>query len=317
MALSVSEVVPSPPRRRQVWSIGGGKGGIGKSLLAASIGWQLARMGKRVVLVDADLGGANLHTCLGLPASGRTLADFIQRRVPSIEDVMADVGPPGLSLISGAADLLCAANIKHAQKVRVMNHVRSLDVDIVLIDLGAGTTFNILDFFLMSEVALLAVVPEPTSIENGYRFIKSALYRRLHTMAADETVRGLVDRALDPRNEEGIRTPLDLLARIEAFDAGAAALLRREVAAFQPRFVVNDVRDASDIGIGHQLVAACARHLGLRASYAGFVHHDDAVWQAVRRRRLFMADAPTSRAAEEIRQLTRGLVKGEPLGPGY
>jgi flagellar biosynthesis protein FlhG len=317
MALSVSDVVPSPVRRRQIWSIGGGKGGIGKSLIAASIGWQLARMGKRVVLVDADLGGANLHTCLGLPASGRTLADFIQRRVPSIEDVMVDVGPTGLSLISGAADLLCAANIRHAQKVRVMNHVRSLDVDVVLIDLGAGTTYNILDFFLMSEVALLAVVPEPTSIENGYRFIKSALYRRLHTMAPDGTVRALVDRALDPRNEEGIRTPLDLLARVEAFDAGAAALLRREVAAFQPRFVVNDVRDASDVAIGHQLVAACARHLGLRASYAGFVHHDDAVWQAVRRRRLFLADAPTSRAAEEIRQLTRGLVKGEPLRPGY
>jgi flagellar biosynthesis protein FlhG len=317
MALSVSEVVPSPVRRRQIWSVGGGKGGIGKSLLAASIGWQLARMGKRVVLVDADLGGANLHTCLGLPASGRTLADFIQRRVASIEDVLVDVGPPGLSLISGASDLLSAANLKHAQKVRVMKHVRALDVDVVLIDLGAGTTFNILDFFLMSDVALLAVVPEPTSIENGYRFIKSALYRGLHAVAPDETVRTLVDCALDPRNEEGIKTPLDLLARVEAIDPEAALLLRREVASFQPRFVVNDVRDVSDVGIGHQLVAACARHLGLRASYAGFVHHDDAVWQAVRRRRLFMADAPTSRAAEEIRQLTRGLVKGETLGTGY
>jgi flagellar biosynthesis protein FlhG len=317
MALSVSEVMPSPVRRREIWSVGGGKGGIGKTLLAASIGWQLARMGKRVVLVDADLGGANLHTCLGLPASGRTLADFIQRRAASIEDVLVDVGPPGLSLISGASDLLSAANLKHAQKVRVMNHVRSLDVDVVLIDLGAGTTFNILDFFLMSDVAILAVVPEPTSIENGYRFIKSALYRRLHAVAPDAAVRALVDRALDPRNEEGIRTPLDLLARVEADDPEAAVRLRREVASFRPRFVVNDVRDVSDVGIGHQLVAACARHLGLRAGYAGFVHHDDAVWQAVRRRRLFMADAPTSRAAEEIRQLTRGLVKDETLGAGY
>ena len=59
------------PVRRQIWSIGGGKGGIGKSLLAASLGWQLARLGKRVVLVDADLGGANLHTCLGLPGPSR------------------------------------------------------------------------------------------------------------------------------------------------------------------------------------------------------------------------------------------------------
>jgi flagellar biosynthesis protein FlhG len=317
MALSVSELLPSTAPRREIWSVGGGKGGIGKSLLAASIGWQLARMGKRVVLVDADLGGANLHTCLGLSTSGRTLADFVQKRVSSIEEVLIDVGPSGLSLISGAADLLSAANLKHAQKVRVMNHVRNLDVDVVLMDLGAGTTFNILDFFLMSDVSILAVVPEPTSIENGYRFIKSALYRRLRMVAATVEVRDLVDRAIDPKNDEGIRTPLDLLARVESFDADAADRLRREVGCFQPRFVVNEVRDVADVSIGHQLVAACARHLGLRATYAGFVHHDDAVWQAVRRRRLFMADAPTSRAAEEIRQLTRGLVKGESLGPGY
>jgi flagellar biosynthesis protein FlhG len=317
MALSVSELLPSTAPRRQIWSVGGGKGGIGKSLLAASIGWQLARMGKRVVLVDADLGGANLHTCLGLPTSGRTLADFVQKRVATIQDVLVEVGPSGLSLISGASDLLSAANIKHAQKVRVMNHIRGLDVDVVLIDLGAGTTFNVLDFFLMSDVSVLAVVPEPTSIENGYRFIKSALYRRLRTMASTDDVRSLVDRALDPKNDEGIKTPLELLARVESFDPESAERLRREVGSFQPRFVVNEVRDVSDVAIGHQLVAACARHLGLRASYAGFVHHDDAVWQAVRRRRLFMADAPTSRAAEEIRQLTRGLVKGESLGPGY
>jgi flagellar biosynthesis protein FlhG len=318
MALSVSEVLPVavPRTRRQIWSVGGGKGGIGKSLLAASVGWQLARMGRRVVLVDADLGGANLHTCLGLPTPERTLADFIQRRVSSIEEVLTDTPAPGLRLISGAGDLLSAANIKHLQKVRVMNHVRAIDVDVVLIDLGAGTSYNILDFFLLSDVSILAVVPEPTSIENGYRFIKSALYRRLRAAAPTE-VRQLVDSALDPKNPLGIKTPVDLLSRVEEDDAEAARVLRLEVAAFQPRFVVNEVRDVADVGIGHQLVAACERHLGLRATYAGFVHHDDAVWQAVRRRRLFMAEAPTSRAAEEIRQLTRGLVKGECLGRGY
>ncbi len=204
MALSVSEVLPvaAPRTRRQIWSIGGGKGGIGKSLLAASVGWQLARMGRRVVLVDADLGGANLHTCLGLPTPPRTLADFIQRRVSSIEEVLTDTQAPGLRLISGAGDLLSAANIKHLQKVRVMNHVRAIDVDVVLIDLGAGTSYNILDFFLLSDVSILAVVPEPTSIENGYRFIKSALYRRLRAAAPTESVKELVEAALDPKNPQ-------------------------------------------------------------------------------------------------------------------
>ncbi|HEX9886450.1 MAG TPA: P-loop NTPase [Longimicrobiales bacterium] len=315
MALSVSGVVPASlaRARRQIWSVGGGKGGIGKSILTASLGWQLARMGKRVVLVDADLGGANLHTCLGLPNPEHTLGDFIQRRRDTIEEILVDTGTPGLRLISGASDFLSAANIKHAQKVRVLNRIKGLDVDVVLLDLGAGTSYNIIDFFLISDISVLTVVPEPTSIENGYRFIKSALYRRLRAVAPNQGIREVIDAALDPKSPEGIRTPLDLLDHVERQDTEALALLRREMALFQPRFVVNQVRDNGDIPIGHQLVAACARHLGIRASYAGYVHYDDSVWQSVRRRRLFMTDAPMCRAAEEVRQLTRGLLQGENL----
>ena len=313
MAMPLATPIAVPRLQRQVWSVGGGKGGIGKSLLTASLGWQLARMGKRVVLVDADLGGANLHTCLGLATPERSLGDFIQRRVERIEDVLVDTSVPGLRLVSGASDFLGAANIKHPQKVRVLNKVRSLDVDIVLLDLGAGTSFNIIDFFLISDLALLTVVPEPTSIENGYRFIKSALYRRLRGAADRESIREIVDSALDPKNAQGIRTPVNLIARVEKEDRDVAEAMRREMAAFKPRFIVNQVRSAGDVTVGHQLVSACVRHLGVRASYAGFVHYDDAVWQSVRRRKLFMADAPTSIAAEEIRQLTRGLLRGESL----
>jgi flagellar biosynthesis protein FlhG len=311
----VTAVAPLSPgaARRQIWSLGGGKGGIGKSLLTASLGWQLARMGKRVVLVDADLGGANLHTCLGLPAPSLTMGDFIRRRVETIEEVAQETGCPGLRLISGASDVLSAANIKYQQKVRLLNRIRGLDVDIVLIDLGAGTSFNILDFFLISDVGMLAVVPEPTSIENSYRFIKSALYRRLRAVATTEGVREIVDTALDPKNPYGIRTPPDLLAVVEQEAPGQSAALKDEIAAFNPRFVVNQVRGPADIAIGHQLVTACNRHLGIRATYAGFVDYDDTVWQCVRQRRLFMAAFPHSRAAEKVARLARGLVQNDGL----
>ena len=74
MMEALPAVVPatSARPRRQVWSVGGGKGGIGKSLITAALGYQLARIGRKVVLVDADLGGANLHTCLGLAGPSLT-----------------------------------------------------------------------------------------------------------------------------------------------------------------------------------------------------------------------------------------------------
>ena len=299
--------------RRQIWSVGGGKGGIGKSLLTAALGWQLARMGKRVILVDSDLGGANLHTCLGLRTPERTLGDFIRRRFERIEDVLVETGVPQLRLISGASDFLGAANIKYTQKVRVLNRIRALEVDVLLLDLGAGTSYNIVDFFLVSDVGLLTVVPEPTSIENAYRFIKSALYRRLRNAARNEEVRQTIEAALDAKNLQGIRTPLDLLAAVEKGHPEEGAVLRRELDAFRPSFVVNQVREDADSAIGHQLVAACARHLGVHSTYVGLVHYDEAVWRSVRQRRLFMADAPRSRAAEDVSKLARVLLQGETL----
>jgi flagellar biosynthesis protein FlhG len=157
------------------------------------------------------------------------------------------------------------------------------------------------------------VVPEPTSIENGYRFIKSALYRRLRNAAPNPAVREVIDAALDQKNAQGIRTPLDLLAAVEREDPTAVARLRRELGEFHPRFVVNQVRSPADIAVGHQLVTACARHLGVRASYAGYVHYDDVVWRAVRQRRLFVEKDPDSAPAQEVRQIARGLVEGETL----
>jgi flagellar biosynthesis protein FlhG len=303
--------------RRQIWSLGGGKGGIGKSLLAAALGYELGRMGKRVILVDADLGGANLHTCLGLSPPEKTLGDVILRRVDRIEDVVIETRFPGLRLISGASDFLGAANIKHLQKVRVLSRIRSLDVDIVILDLGAGTAFNIIDFFLISDVGMLMVVPEPTSVESGYRFLKAALYRRLRAAAPTEAIRNIVEAAGDPKNGHGIRSPLDLLASVSVEDPRALEPLKREMAHFHPHFVVNQVRSDEDAKVGNFLVTACARHMGIRATYAGHVRQDDTVWQSLRQRRLFAVDAPQCPAAEDVRRLARSLVGGENLRLGW
>ena len=75
-------------RKKEIWAVGGGKGGIGKSLITGNIGITLARLKKRVLLVDADLGGANLHTTLGIGVPQMTLSDFLNRRVETIQEVI-------------------------------------------------------------------------------------------------------------------------------------------------------------------------------------------------------------------------------------
>ena len=96
--------------RPKIWAIGGGKGGAGKSVVSTIMAFWLARMGNRTILVDVDLGGANLHTLLGIKSPARTLNDFITRKFESLEDICIETEEKNLRLISGASDVLSLAN---------------------------------------------------------------------------------------------------------------------------------------------------------------------------------------------------------------
>ncbi len=159
------------------WAVGGGKGGVGKSLVTVLLGAALAKLGKRVILVDADLGGSNLHTLLGIRYPKFTLVDFIKKAVPSLEEVLTETPVANMKMICGADDILGVANPKSTQKIKIFNHLQNLAADIILIDLGAGTSFTTIDFFLFAPQRMVVLTPQVTSMQNAYGFIKSSLYR--------------------------------------------------------------------------------------------------------------------------------------------
>src|SRR5512133_2457763 len=270
-------VIPARARgSRRVVSIGGGKGGIGKSLVSANLGIELARRGKRVVLVDADLGGANLHTALGIDLPRRTLSDFIERKVSRIEDVVTPTGIANLGLVSGALDHLDAANPKYAQKMRFLRHVQQMDVDYAVLDLGAGTHANVLDFFLVSDHGVLVLVPEPTAVENAYRFVKAAFWRRLRNVAQvygyDSLLRSVMESS-------SFKSPVELVTSFSERDPEAGRNLARHLAAFRPRLVVNQTRTPQAGEIGRAVVAAWRKYFGLEMDYLGHIPHDGEMWR--------------------------------------
>jgi flagellar biosynthesis protein FlhG len=301
----------SDPRRaaRRIIAVGGGKGGAGKSLLAANLGIFLSTLGKRVVLLDADLGGANLHTFVGVERPRVTLGDLFEKRVARVEDVVVETPIPGLGLVSGEGDPSWIANPRPAQKFRLLNQVQQLDVDYLVVDLGPGSGINAIDFFLVADVGVLVVVPEPTSVENTYRFLKSAFLRRLKRA-------GIEPLTLPPHAYEGgVPGPLDLYLAARDRDEAMAARLLAEMQAFRPRIVVNQVRTKSDVELGPALAAAARRRLGLAIDDLGHLEADDAVWLAVRKRRPLLVEHPESRVAKGIERVTRRLLAMEQERP--
>jgi flagellar biosynthesis protein FlhG len=286
--------------------VGGGKGGIGKSLVSSSLGIELARRGKEVVLVDCDLGGANLHTCLGVDPPLTTLTDLVTRKVERVQDVAVATPIPRLRLVAGAMDALDAANPKYAQKGRVLRQLQSLDVDYVILDLGAGTHFNVLDFFLVADRGLVVLVPEPTSIENCYRFIKAAFFRHLAHLSEKAAITKIIQAALA---QKGVpRTPHHLLAEVQKISPETAELLRKEMLAFRPALVVNQARTAEDAETGYAIAAAWRKYFGLEMDFLGALHHDDEVWRSVRRRRPVLLERPEAPIARDFQGLVDELL---------
>ena len=306
---TVAEPAPrrpvAPARSRRVISVGGGKGGIGKSLISANLGIELARRGKKVVLVDADLGGANLHTTLGVDVPRRTLSDFIERKVERIDDVITPTTVENLGLVSGAMDHLDVANPRHAQKMRLLRHVQQMDVDYAILDLGAGTHSNTLDFFLVSDHGVLVLVPEPTAVENAYRFVKAAFWRRMRNVAQVFGYDGLLRAVM---SSASFKSPVELVTSIAQRDPEAGRNLARQLAAFRPRLIVNQARTAQDADVGQAVVSAWRKYFGLEMDYLGFIHYDDEMWRAVRARRPLLVERPDVPAARCFASIADGLL---------
>lgn len=280
--------LPAPERlvgAPRIWAVGGGKGGVGKSVVASSLACAMAGRGRRCALIDADLGGANLHSLLGVPAPRRTLSHFLSGSVKSLAELMVPTSVPNLSLVSANRALLDMANPKHAQKEKLFRHVRGLDVDEVVIDLGSGSAFNALDSFLVARRGLVVITPEPTAIENAEHFLAAAFYRSLRAVARHPEVRASILRVKEDKSLPRIGSVQDLIARVKAIDPPAAKLLTECAEAFLPLLLVNQIESSDDQRVGPALVARCRERLGVAIDYAGSLHVDPNVREAVARGR--------------------------------
>ncbi len=305
---SVRSEPPRSPRAR-VWAIGGGKGGIGKTFISVNLATVVARTGRRVILIDADLGGANLHTCLGVRGGKRVnLSDYFEDRIADLDKAALETPVPGLRLILGTLGHVGKAETTQQQRAHLIEAVRELSADLVIFDLAAGCDRSTLDFFIAADDGFLVTTPEPTAIENAYSFLRAAVFRSLAQAMQTSPVREVVRVAMDQRNERGIRTPVDLLREIERLDAAEGARFREVLSAFRPKLIVNQVRSSEEVKMGFSVRSVCRNFFGLDADYVGYINFDDHVWRSVKDRRPLVLGYPRSDGALYLRRIANKLL---------
>jgi flagellar biosynthesis protein FlhG len=295
-----------------VVAVGGGKGGVGKTLVTANLAVALADAGHAVVAVDTDLAGANLHSMLGLRPPPGSLTDFLTGREHDVAKLALDTEIPNLRFVGASGGHPGYARRRPARGSELARALASLPCDFVLLDLAAGMHPEVVDFFLLSPHGVLVVTPEPTTVENAYAFLRAALLRAMELALRSSEAKHRVVEAMDPRNERGIRTTVDLLREIHALDPEEGERCVETLELCRPRLLLNQVRSVEDIKLGFSMRSVCRRHFGVEVEYLGYVNHDESARMSVRERRPVVRAFPESDAAVYLRRIAGKLVGPNP-----
>jgi flagellar biosynthesis protein FlhG len=297
----------------RVVAIGGGKGGVGKSLVAANVGIFLATLGKRVVLVDGAFGAPNLHIFAGVPRPSRTLAEALAPDGPTLQEVAVATHVPGVRLVAGVYDPPWVAEPAPEVVRGLCDQLRALSADWVVVDLGPGLTSPTLELFIEADVGVLVAVPDPTSIELMHRFVKAAFLRCLARRGLPHLAQ-LADRpsGRPTDHEGGVASPLEIyLGAVEARAADVEGL-RDAILRFAPHLLINSARSKSDMELGRAVASVGRRRLGAPIRYLGHLEYDEAVWASTRRRRPLLIEHPETRIAKCFERVARAILAARP-----
>ena len=265
-----------------VIAVGGGKGGVGKSFFASNIACALAKNNRKVILVDADLAGANIHILFGIKYPGRTLADYIKKRVSAFSDILLPTMLPNLQLVCGAADLLEIANPHYAQKQKIISDIGRLNADFIVIDIGAGASLNNLDFFNSADTGIVVTTPSPTSLQNAYGFLKMAVQRKvLGLFPGDGQTKGVLAAAFGNSDTySNMKQVIDRTHQNDREGADRIATLLRESSYW---LVVNMASVTEEQRVAKALCGVAYQYLNVTLASLGSIGYETAVENSIRR----------------------------------
>ena len=206
----------SPASPARVLTVTSGKGGVGKSSLSVNLAVHLRRMGKSVLIFDADFGLANVEVMFG------AIPDVIYKGM-QITDIITR-GPMDIDFISAGSGIAGLNNLTREQVVYLINCFAYLDTyaDYIIIDTGAGISHTVLEFVISSPEVLLVVTPDPSSLTDSYSLIK-ALYKNPRFNSRDTQIRVVTNKVRS--TADGQNTYDKIATVVDRFLAGRLSYL--------------------------------------------------------------------------------------------
>jgi flagellar biosynthesis protein FlhG len=294
--------------------IASGKGGVGKSLLAANLGVAFAQAGQRVILADLDLGASNLHLVLGHQSPQAGIGVWLNDARKDFNSLIANTDVRGLRFIPGDQETPGTANLKPAQRNALVKRLLALknETDYLILDLGAGTHQSILDFFLLSGQGIVVSAPAVTSVLNAYVFLKNTVFRMMYTVVG----KGTPARAyLEQTRKEGsgpqrLYIPR-LLPELKAKDPESYENFMSHLNRFHPKLIMNLIDDPKDADVALKIRRSCEEYLALKIEHLGIVYRDGIQDTALSSRLPVLLYKPQSIIAQAIYRIADKIMAAD------
>ncbi len=271
----------------------------------------MAKSGKKVVLIDLDLGGSNLHTLLGINHQKGGINRFLDKTVKNLENTAVSTFIHNLFFIGSSLCSMEVANLLHAHKLKIINAIQKLSFDYILLDLGTGTNFNTLDFFLTSKQGIFICTPEPTAIENSFRFIKAVYLRKLKQIVKRHSFNSATKKAVVSQNNLETTSP-DVIEIVLKYDPDREEFLRNRLSEFNFKFILNQFRKNLDVTMGDKIENLCNRHFYSNFQFLGTVGYDVRIHDAILSKKIFIHRFPYTPPAMDMKKIAEKIINNRP-----
>ena len=287
-------------------AVAGGKGGVGKSVVALNLAITFGRLGYRTTIVDADLGAPTLHTMLGVTRPGPGLGGFLDHEAETLADVAVDVArAPNLKLVPGTARN-GAANIAAGQKLRLLRAIARLGGDVVVVDVGAGTSFNTIDVFAAADLKLIVMTPQLPSLQNAYAFLKGCVQRSVRRLPDEAVARRRLDELMG--DDADTRPVQQAVGELVDSDPELALSIVDVLGRFGVVLVGNMLVHERDREVLERMSAMIRDYLMMHAPVAAALRMSEAMRKSIDARIPLAITDVSPETSAELRRLARHLL---------
>lgn len=286
----------------KIISVGGGKGGIGKSFFSANLGGLLSMVGKKTLIIDLDTGGPNIHTFFNVTDPETGIQDYFDQK-KTLEECIIETDTPRLSILNSKNCREDIGNLAYTSRNLLYKNLTSLKYDFIIIDLGAGTSRAMLDFFLLADYPFVIFTPDPLSLENAFRFVHKVF---IHKIMQVVPARKLKKHCHGLLRQKTAVMPIEIVNKLKKDNSTYYNKLKDSLDRFFIYLVANKVETETNPALSIEVFYK--KFFGENIRYLETISKSKNVEQSIFRRKLYIAEYKKDKNLKKLMNVVKFLL---------